>query len=287
MCEHDDSDYIHPLKLISEKSIAHSPELLPSAPVKKSVSRRQALAAIGALSVGSLLLACSKSSFTSTASAGATSSDETSGVVAGTCAVVPTETEGPYPASNVLASSSIYRSNITTDIATGTAKTGVPLTVVLNLMKSNGSCVPISNAAVYIWHCDKNGEYSGYSSGQNGYHASETFLRGVQTSDSNGQVSFTTIYPGWYNGRITHVHFEIFLNNSLTSTPVKISQMAFPASVTTAVYNSSLYSSHGQNSITSYSQDNIFSDGVSLQLATLTGSVSSGYVATLNVGINT
>ena len=153
-------------------------------------------------------------------------------------------------------------------------------------MDVNDGCAPIANAAVYVWHCDKDGAYSGYSSSQNGSHAGETFLRGVQTSNAAGQVQFTTIYPGWYAGRITHIHFQIFLQNNTGGGAEATSQIAFPQAVTQAVYASSLYAARGQNtSVASFAQDNVFSDGVDFQLATVSGSVAAGYTAALTVGV--
>lgn len=197
------------------------------------------------------------------------------------CHLIPTETDGPYPLYTVLSNSAMIRSSITE------SKAGVPLTIELTLVKANGGCAVVPNAYVYIWHCDKEGQYSGYSSSQNGSHSGETYCRGIQKSDSSGKVTFTTVYPGWYAGRITHVHFQVYLT-TLSGTATATSQFAFPQEITYAVYNSSLYSTHGQNSsVTSFAQDNVFSDGTQYQMATLTGSVESGYVAKLTVGINT
>ena len=197
------------------------------------------------------------------------------------CALIPSETEGPYPLSSVLADSTIVRSDITA------GKTGVPLTLVLRLVNANGGCAPIANAAVYAWHCDKDGVYSGYANQTGGVDArGQTFLRGVQVSGSDGQVVFSTIYPGWYAGRITHIHFQVYLQNALGARATVTSQIAFPPDVTTAVYNSALYAGRGQNtSVTSFASDNVFRDGVSYQLANVAGTTSSGYVATLIVGI--
>ncbi len=165
-------------------------------------------------------------------------------------------------------------------------KTGVPLTIELTLVKVNGACGVIPNAYVYIWHCDKDGTYSGYSSGTNGNHLGETYCRGIQKTDANGRVTFQTVYPGWYPGRITHVHFQVYLT-SLAGTATATSQLAFPPEITQTVYASSLYAAHGQNtSVTSFSADGIFSDGTTYQIATVTGSVSTGYTASLVVGIN-
>ncbi|MBB6051156.1 Ig-like domain-containing protein [Armatimonas rosea] len=196
------------------------------------------------------------------------------------CHLIPTETDGPYPLYSVLSNAAMVRSSI------AETKTGVPLTVELTLVSVNGSCGVIKNAYIYIWHCDKDGTYSGYSSTQNGNHLGETYCRGIQQTDSNGKVTFQTIYPGWYAGRITHVHFQVYLT-SLSSTVTATSQFAFPQDVTQTVYASSLYAAHGQNtSVTSFSADNVFSDGTTYQMATLTGSVAAGYTAKLVIGVN-
>lgn len=267
----DDLDYIHPAQL---------------APVPRVYNRRAALLALGALSVLGFLVGCAENSFSSDTTG--TSADSSTGntVTDGSCAVIPSETKGPYPldgSNGTNALSGIYRSDISGSDITSTS--GVPLQITLNLLNTNNSCAPISGAAVYIWHCDQYGQYSGYSSSQNGYHAGKTFCRGIQVSDNNGQVTFTTLYPGWYVGRITHIHLAVYLNNNLNNTP-KVSQFAFPQSVTTAVYNTSPYSSHGQNtSVTSFASDNIFSDGTTYQIATVAGSVNTSLTATLNVGL--
>lgn len=199
---------------------------------------------------------------------------------AGNCALIPSETEGPYPLLAILSNSAIVRQDVRE------SKTGVPLTLNLTLENVNNLCAPISNAAVYIWHCDKDGEYSGYSSGQNGNHAGETYLRGIQVSDSAGQVSFTTVYPGWYAGRVTHIHAQIYLNDNLKVTATVTTQFAFPETTNATVYASSLYAAHGQNtSVSTNAADNVFSDGTSLQMLSLTGDVNSGFVASLTLGI--
>jgi protocatechuate 3,4-dioxygenase beta subunit len=196
------------------------------------------------------------------------------------CAVIPSETQGPFPLLAILSNSAMVRQDITE------SKTGVPLTLTLTLEDVNNACAPIAGAAVYIWHCDKDGEYSGYSSNTNGNHLGETFLRGIQLSDANGQVTFTTIFPGWYAGRITHIHLQVYLNDNLAVTATATSQLAFPQTVTAAVYASSLYAARGQNtSVTSFAADNVFSDGTTYQMASVSGSVASGLVASLNVGI--
>ncbi|TGM12474.1 protocatechuate dioxygenase [Leptospira selangorensis] len=212
-----------------------------------------------------------------------TSSCNTSEVsTSSVCALIPQETEGPYPL-DLSSNSSYFRQDITE------GKTGIPLSLVLTIQNINDNCNPISNARVDIWHCDKDGYYSGYS--ESGYlgaknYIGETFCRGIQLTDSSGIVNFTTIYPGWYSGRVTHIHFQVYLNNGLVAT----SQIAFPEDITKTVYNTSLYSAHGQNtSVPGNCYDNIFnnsSSDLSLELCTITeDSSTGGYIASLTIGI--
>jgi len=241
--------------------------------------------------------ATSTSSSSGSSSSGSSSSGSTGSTGSSTtCSVIPEETQGPYPGdgsntangsiANVLTLSGVVRSDIRTSIggASGVA-TGVPLQVIIELVNTNASCADLSGYAIYLWHCDALGRYSMYSSGVTG----ENYLRGVQATGSDGKASFQTIYPGCYSGRMPHIHFEVYRNTNTASSysnKLKTSQLAFPNDISTAVYASSGYTGSASNlSQISFTTDNIFSDGYSLQLATLTGSVSAGYVATLRVGI--
>ena len=263
----------------------------------RHLNRRKMLAAMG-ITGASVLSACKNSgssngsnttSTTTTTTVGTddstddtdttdtadTSDDDT----VDSCVLIPQETQGPYPLLAIISNSGMVR----TDITEG--KAGIPLTLKLKLVDVNNSCASIPYGSVYVWHCDKDGVYSGYSNQTGGVNAiGETFCRGIQDTDENGEVTFTTIYPGWYNGRITHIHFQVYLFNSAISTAT--SQIAFPQDVTRTVYNSSLYAARGQNtSVGSFAADNVFSDGVTYQLADVSGDISSGYEATLQVGI--
>jgi protocatechuate 3,4-dioxygenase beta subunit len=163
------------------------------------------------------------------------------------------------------------------DITEG--KSGIPLTLTLTVVNTNSGCSAISGVQVEVWQCDAAGDYSEYS--QPGFNGvGQTFLRGVQTTDANGQVMFTTIYPGWYQGRATHIHVDVYRSGAI----IKTTQIAFPENVTAAVYASSVYAAKGQ-SPTGNASDMVFSDGVINELATVTGSTTSGFTATLNVGI--
>ena len=158
----------------------------------------------------------------------------------------------------------------------------MPLNLILNIVNVNNSCAPVTTAMVYVWHCDKDGYYSGYNNSGRDLRG-QTFLRGVQSTDTNGQVKFATIFPGWYQGRATHIHFRVYLALDLQAT----SQLAFPDAPQTAIYTTPLYSARGQNSTTA-ARDGIFSDGVTYQLPTMTpNAATGGYDAVLTVGIAT
>lgn len=198
---------------------------------------------------------------------------------AGSCTLTATETDGPYPLYAILTNSAIVRSDIRE------SKTGVPLTLTLTVLSTGSSCAPISGAGIYIWHCDKDGLYSGYSTSNNAGQSGLTYLRGIQVTDSNGQVTFTTIYPGWYAGRITHIHVQVYLNDNLAVSATATTQLAFPQTITTAVYNSALYTKGQNTSVTSFSADNVFSDGTSTEMLTLSGDLSTGYSANMTISI--
>lgn len=235
------------------------------------MNRRDVLKGLGALGAGSVL------PFNK---AGATGGEiGTAGTTAGECILIPQETAGPYPL-DLSKNSSMFRQDITQ------GNTGIPLELTLTVVNVNNGCAPIPNARVDIWHCNKDGYYSGFSN-QPGYlgtksYVGETFFRGIQLTDSSGQAHFTTIYPGWYPGRVTHIHFQVFLNSVLSAT----SQMAFPETLNTTLNDTAPYSAHGQNS-TKNTNDNVFSDSsnTQYQIVTIAANDSGGYDASLTVGI--
>jgi protocatechuate 3,4-dioxygenase beta subunit len=210
----------------------------------------------------------------------------------GACSVIPEETAGPYPGdgsngANALALSGILRSDIRASIAGASGVAGgVPLVLTVELVNTNGSCADLAGYAIYLWHCDREGRYSMYSSGV----TAENYLRGVQATGSDGKATFTTIVPGCYAGRMPHMHFEVYRNANTASSwtnKLKTSQIAFPTDVVSTVYNGeSGYSASVSNlAAISFASDNVFSDGVTTQLATMSGSIAAGYTASLQVGI--
>ena len=233
---------------------------------EKTATRREALALLGATGVA-FTMGCGGDTATSPDS-GATSSTPSGGGASAACATSPSETAGPYPSLT-----DIVRS----DIRGG--RTGVALTLTLTVVNASSGCGVVSGALVEVWQCDAQGRYSEYS--QPGYDGrTETFLRGIQTTDAGGRVVFMTIYPGWYAGRATHIHAEVTVNGR----SVKVTQIAFPESVNATVYASSQYAARGGNP-TSNSGDMVFADSLGSELATISGDPASGYAASFTIGI--
>ncbi|HEU0024654.1 MAG TPA: hypothetical protein VFQ12_08485 [Thermoleophilaceae bacterium] len=204
---------------------------------------------------------------------------------------VPEETAGPYPGDgsngpNVLAESGVVRSDITTSFGGPSGKAdGVPTKIELTLLDVAAGGTPLGGAAVYLWHCNIEGQYSMYDQ----EIASENYLRGVQESDRDGKLEFISIFPGAYAGRWPHMHFEVYESaNAATSAGSKLrtSQIALPKEACDAVYATSGYEQSVQNlAQTSLETDNVFSDGYASQLASWSGSPDDGIAIRLNVGV--
>jgi protocatechuate 3,4-dioxygenase beta subunit len=265
-----------------------------------ATSRRRALLLLGGGGLGLVAAACSSGSSVSGSSA--TTSDSSTSTTAGvtsttggasdaSCSVIPEETEGPYPGDgsngvNVLTEDGVVRSDIRSSFGSGSAVAdGVPLRIEMTVVDTANGCQPLAGAAVYLWHCDRDGNYSLYSSAVK----DENYLRGVQETDQDGKLSFTTIFPGAYSGRWPHTHFEVYPSVAATSNAgnkLATSQMAFPEDVCDDVYATDGYDQSVANmNRTSLSSDMVFRDGVSLQTPTMSGNPSDGYVAVLTVPV--
>ena len=185
----------------------------------------------------------------------------------GDCAVSPSETVGPFP---IKTPAQLVRENIVSD------RTGVALLINITVQDQSNDCQPMEGALVDIWHCDKDGNYSEYSG-----FSSVHFLRGRQTTDANGLVSFTTIFPGWYTGRATHIHVHVF---NAAGTSLKITQIAFPegsSSAVALVNTTATGYTKGMSGYTYNANDGIFSDDTAgVEIAAISGSVSGGYTLT-------
>jgi protocatechuate 3,4-dioxygenase beta subunit len=278
------------------------------------LGRRRLLGLVAAAAGAAVLAACgsdsdASSSTASSASSGTTgattdTADTTAATTADTTGastassvdtseltVVPEETAGPYPGDgsngkNVLTQSGVVRSDITSSIgdASGTAD-GLPATISLTILDSTNQYQPYSGA-VYLWHANRDGEYSMYSSSI----ADQNYLRGVQETDANGTATFTSIFPGCYDGRWPHIHFEVYpgLDDALAASNITTtSQIALQQAACEVAYTADGYSQSITNlSRTSLATDNVFGeDGGVHQLATMTGDATNGYTIALTIAV--
>ena len=256
------------------------------------VSRRRTLGLVGALGATALVAACSGTSDTSSSSGTASSKGTgSSSSGSGDLTEVPDETGGPYPGDgsngvDVLDDSGIVRKDIRSGFGSSTATAaGVPLTVRLTV-RDAATGNARKGAAVYAWHCDRDGGYSLYSSGLEDVN----YLRGVQSAGADGTVEFTTVFPGAYSGRWPHIHFEVYesVDGATSKGPiVKTSQIALPKETCEAVYATGGYEQSVTNlAQTSLSSDNVFGDDGGIhQIASMSGSVEKGYTASLTIGV--
>ncbi|MEO6232842.1 MAG: intradiol ring-cleavage dioxygenase [Ferruginibacter sp.] len=230
----------------------------------------------GLLGAVALIDACKKTDVT-----GTTTTTTTSGT--GGCIVSPAEVEGPYPYVGGEITNPLLRSDVTG------GQTGLPLSFTFNVVNVNSNCAIVTGARVDIWHCNKDGYYSGYGSQNGGVlgtqsYVGQTWLRGYQLTNAEGNALFATIYPGWYQGRATHIHLEVFVNNSLKKT----AQITFPETISDAVHLSSLYAAHGINTIRN-SSDGIFNNSatdLANETVALTGDTTAGYTGNYTIGIS-
>lgn len=231
---------------------------------------------------------------TATPTASATpSATATSAAAALPSGEIPDETAGPYPGDgsngpDILEQSGIVRSDLRSSLDGGATASGVPMTLNLTIFDSADGDVPFAGAAVYVWHCDDQGRYSMYSSGIE----NESYLRGVQVVGSDGVVSFTSIFPGCYDGRWPHIHFEVYPNvDAITdaSNAIATSQVALPQAACDVVYADAAYPSSASNlTRVSLESDNVFGDdGGALELATATGDNTTGWTVALGVRVDT
>ena len=182
------------------------------------------------------------------------------------CALSPSEMAGPFP---IMTPADWIRGNIIGD------RVGIPLMITIKVEDVNNNCSPLAGVLVDIWHCDAKGNYSEYSNQIEGDFTSQHFLRGRQTTDTSGNASFISIYPGWYPGRAPHLHLEVI---SSSGQSLLTTQTAFPEAVSNTVYATSGYNG---NFDTSNSADGAFRDSLNRNIATIvTGNTTDGF--TLN-----
>ncbi|HEX2358047.1 MAG TPA: 3,4-dioxygenase subunit beta [Micromonosporaceae bacterium] len=262
------------------------------------LSRRRLLGllgGVGAAAVAGCAAADSGGSATpagsTTIAAGAATTGTTAAATAAAGEQIPEETAGPFPGDgsngiNVLTESGIVRSDITRSFGSGSAvAAGVPLTIALTVLGTANGSAPLAGAAVYLWHCDREGRYSLYDR----EISNENYLRGVQETDGQGSVRFASIFPAAYSGRWPHIHFEVYPSLAAATTAsgkLRTSQLALPEDASTRVYATDGYEASVRNlAQTSLATDNVFRDGYSLQLGTVTGDVTGGMTVRLSVPV--
>lgn len=181
----------------------------------------------------------------------------------GDCTLSPKETAGPFP---IKSPAQLVRENIVGD------RSGVALLINITIQDQSNDCKPLADVNVDIWHCDAEGSCSQYRGMQPTDYTNNNFLRGRGTTDSNGAVSFVSIFPGWYRGRAPHIHLEVLDANG---TSLRVSQIAFPKDVCDTVYATNGYQGTAD---TQNEGDNVFSDSLDgNMLDEITGDTTNGY----------
>jgi protocatechuate 3,4-dioxygenase beta subunit len=241
------------------------------------------------------IVGCGPAGATGTPLASASSTAAASATAASgeSCAVIPEETAGPFPGDgsngpDVLSQDGVVRSDIRPSFgSSSTVAAGVPLAIQLTIQDAGGDCAPLAGAAVYLWHCDRDGGYSLYSESV----ADENYLRGVQEADDSGLVTFQSIFPACYSGRWPHIHFEVYPSLALATDEanrIATSQIALPKEACDLVYATDGYSQSIQNlSRVTLESDNVFrDDGAVRQLGTVTGDVTGGLTVAATIPVD-
>ncbi|OAA19684.1 Dioxygenase [Frankia sp. EI5c] len=257
-----------------------------------ALSRRRLLTFLGLGAATAGLAACGGDSAGTAGPAGP--AGPAAAAAGSNSAEIPEETAGPYPGDgsngpDVLEQDGIVRSDIRNSFgdADGTAE-GIPMTLELTITDLADNGAAFAGVAVYVWHCDRDGNYSMYSSGI----TDQNYLRGVQIADADGRVRFTSIFPACYSGRWPHVHFEVYPDQSgITDSTraIATSQVALPKDACDAAYAQAGYEQSVKNlAQVTLDSDNVFGDDAGVrQLGTVTGDAITGYKVALTAGVDT
>ncbi|MBJ3783864.1 dioxygenase family protein [Devosia sediminis] len=215
------------------------------------------------------------------------------------CVALPWETAGPYPADgtnvrngqvvNALTEQGVIRQDLRTSFGALTpVADGLQLDLELTLVNADG-CTPLADHAIYLWHCDTTGNYSLYDL------PDANFLRGVGVADSEGKVRFTTIFPGCYDGRWPHLHFEVFESVEAAvsgEASILTAQIALPEGASAEVYATDARYSNGTQNLSriSIATDMVFADNsadeIAQQTLALVGDPASGFRGTVTIPVD-
>jgi protocatechuate 3,4-dioxygenase beta subunit len=253
--------------------------------IGRILSRREALLLFGAAGTATVLAGCAPEAAGSSSTAGSPAASTADGAAAASlatapsCIVRPAETEGPY-----FVDDKILRSDIRSDPADGSVRPGVPIALTFAVSEiAGGMCSAFHDVLVDVWHCDALGVYSDVS--DPGFQTTgQQFLRGYQVTDAAGKATFTTIYPGWYQGRTVHIHFKIRSDAGASKGLEFTSQLFFEDTVTDQVHARQPYAQKGQRTLRN-DGDGIYATGGDQLLLALAGDPASGYSTTFEVGL--
>jgi protocatechuate 3,4-dioxygenase beta subunit len=237
--------------------------------VGRILSRRELLAMFGTIGT-SVFLGCFS---------GRTSSARTSNSLP-PCVVRPEQTEGPF-----FVDEKINRSDLRSDPLTGAVKQGLPLEIEFRVSQiGKNGCRPLPEAVVDVWHCDALGVYSDVEDRRIST-AGQKFLRGYQVTDTNGIAKFTTIYPGWYEGRAVHIHFKIRNSAGAANSYEFTSQFFFDDPLSDKIYLQSPYSGKGTRRRLKNNQDGLYRNGGDQLLLNVTESKQNAYQTVFEIGL--
>jgi protocatechuate 3,4-dioxygenase beta subunit len=252
------------------------------APIGRVLSRREALMLMGGAGAAGFvaLVGCGGSTLTSAADTTGGANDATGASSNVSCAARPALTEGPY-----FVDEKLNRSDIRSDTISGAVKAGTPFALAFNVGRiQSNACAVLSGVQVDVWHCDASGVYSDAT--DPGFNTKgQNWLRGYQLTDANGTATFTTIFPGWYAGRATHIHFKIRGKNSTGASYDFTSQLFFTEAFLSSAYAQAPYASRNDSGRLRNASDGIYNQGGS-QLLLAPASVSGAYSGSINVGLN-
>ncbi|MFN8389902.1 MAG: intradiol ring-cleavage dioxygenase [Bdellovibrionota bacterium] len=239
-------------------------------PIGKVLSRREAILLLGSAAVLAFEAGLSRSAFAAASKA--------------PCIIRPEQTEGPY-----FVDERLERSDIRSDPGTGLVCPGVPLELVIGVQQITNykapSCIPLVGATVDVWHCDADGVYSDEVD-EDFNSRGKKFLRGFQRTGTDGQVTFKTIYPGWYVGRTVHIHTKIRVPSTQGAGrqfSEFTSQMYFDDAMTDAIFRLPPYSKRGERNYRN-ATDVVFADGGTSLMASLT-KTTEGYRAAIDYAL--
>jgi protocatechuate 3,4-dioxygenase beta subunit len=247
------------------------PSSAPAQAAPSTVTPTQASSATQAPSPTASLQAQAAATAAPTAAAAGT-------VALPTCIVRPALTEGPY-----FVDEKLNRSDIRSDPSDNNVKAGAPLNLTLRVSKVSGSgCTALSGATIDVWHCDALGVY--WDASDPSFNTKgKKFLRGYQMTDANGTATFTTIYPGWYQGRAVHIHLKIRTKTSSDATYDFTSQFFFDETITDQVHAQAPYAAKGQGRLRN-GGDGVYQGG-GAQLLLAPARAAQGYASTFDIGV--